>query len=158
MLINSKENTKRSNIAFIAIISFLVLAALKFVAESKPELFATKSNSLKKEVEVDAPVIVSSSLYIEDLLIGGKNKISTKDNLSLYLNNELGVPTLMAVYKDSISDLELNSRFLVFLYLEDAKAWRNENQKQDHILLAEEKLIPVEMKIAGNNPTLERFY
>lgn len=147
MLINSKKNTKSGGIVVLAIVFFLVLALFKLIAESKPEFFGSKAESNEKESSVEAPTTLSSKLYIEDLLTGDENKIHSKDNFSLYLNNELGAPTLMAVYKDSISDLERNGRFLSFLYLKDPAKWRAVNQRYDHITLVHESLVPVKKEL-----------
>ncbi len=157
MLINTTKNTKSSKMVVLAIVFFLVLALLKLTAESKPELFGIKADSTKKEASIEAAVVLSSKLYTEDLLTSGKNKIYTKDNFSLYLNNELGAPTLMAVYKDSISDLQRNGRFLTFLYLKDPAQWRAVNQRYDHIVLRHEKLVPIKKELVENTFYIFKF-
>jgi hypothetical protein len=157
MLINSKKNTKSGGIFTLAVICFLVLALLKFTADSKPELFGLRFESAEKETKVEAPTILSSHLYTEDFLTVAKNKIYTKDNFSLYLNNELGAPTLMAVYRDSITDLERNGRFIIFLYLKDPTQWRAVNQRYDHIVLRHEKLVPVKKQIEENTYYIFKF-
>ncbi len=158
MLINSKKNTKKGGIVTLAVICFLMLALLKFIADSKPELFGLSTESTEKVTKkVEAPSILSSNLYTEDFLTNDKSKIYKKDNFSLYLNNELGAPTLMAVYKDSITDLERNGRFITFLYLKDPTEWRAVNQRYDHIGLRPEKLVPVKKQIEENTYYIFKF-
>ena len=157
MLINSKKNTKSIGIFTFAVICFLVLALIKFIADSKPELFGLRDENTEKETKVEAPTILTSHLYTEDFLTSDKNNIYTKDNFSLYLNNELGAPTLMAVYRDSITDLERNARFLAFLYLKDPKQWKAANQRYDHIVLRHEKLVPVKKQIETNTYYIFKF-
>ena len=157
MLINASKNTKKGGIVVLAIVFFLVLALIKLIADSKPELFGIKADSNKKETSIEAAVVLTSGLYTEDLLTSGKNKIHGKDNFSLYLNNELGAPTLMAVYNDSISDLERNGRFLTFLYLKDPTVWKAFNQRYDHIVLQHERLVPVQRVLAGKTYYIFKF-
>ena len=150
MLINSPKKNKNSSIVFLAIAIFLVLAALKFTADSNSGFFGTKKIGSANKSQIDEPIFLSSRLFTEDVLNSNKNKIYTKDNFSLYLNNELGAPTLMAVYKNSISTRELNGRFLAFLYLKDPTKWRAANKRYDHIVIRHDHLIPVTKDLEGD--------
>jgi hypothetical protein len=157
MLVNSKKTNKNKWIIVTMVIAFLALVAFKFTAESRPELLGKNSGEYKTKIQPNDPEVISSKLYTEDLLTSEKNKIHSKDNFSLYLNSELGAPTLMAVYKDSISDLERNGRFITFLYLKDPKQWRAINQRYDHIVLRHEKLVPIKKEIGGNTFYIFKF-
>jgi len=157
MLIKSKEGTKGRKVLFIAIASFLLLVGIKFFTPLKSGIYESNDINKQASTAIETPVNLSSKLYTEDILIAGKNKIYTKDNFSLYLNNELGAPTLMAVYKGEISALEKDGRFLVFLYLKDPSKWRKANQQYDHILLTEEKLIPIIKEIDGKIYNIFKF-
>ena len=150
MLINTPKNTKNRNIVFFTIAVFLILAALKLTADSKSELFGSKKIRSTSKSQIDDPIFLSSGLFAEDVLNDKKNEIYTKENFSLYLNNELGAPTLMAVYKNSISDIELNGRFLAFLYLKNPTKWRAVNKRYDHIKIQHDYLIPVTKKLEGD--------
>ncbi len=157
MLINSKKNTKRGGIVPLAVICFIVLALLKFTVDSKPGFFGINSFSNKTNPDIETPVELVSNLYTEDLLEGAKNQIYAKDHFTLYLNNELGAPTLMAVYKDSLSDMERDGRFIAYLYLKDPSDWRRANRQKDHILLVKEKLYPIEKEIDGHTYYIFKF-
>ncbi|WP_149273778.1 hypothetical protein [Pareuzebyella sediminis] len=157
MLIHSKKSYSNRRIILLALIVFLALGFFKISVDSKPQLFGFTNESDKQETKKNAPVILSSTLYTKDLLNTDKNKIYSKDNLSLYLNKELGAPTLMIVYKDSITDLERNGRFIAFLYLKDPKAWRAVNQRYDHIVLRHEQLVPVKIEKGSDTYFVFKF-
>lgn len=157
MLVNSKKNNTLRIVIGIAIASFLILVFVKLSSNSKSAMFGSKIEREREETESNSPVLLSSNLYTEDLLTSEINKIYKKDNFSLYLNNELGAPTLMAVYKDSISELERNGRFISFLYLKDPSKWRKVNKRYDHIVLQHERLIPVIKEIGDHTFYIFKF-
>lgn len=149
MLINSKESNKRRHTVIIALVSFLILGLLKLAFDATNDIDHLDDLTSSDNSSLVTPINLSSSLYTEDILTSDKNKIHTKDNFTLYLNNELGAPTLMVVYKDSLSEVERNGRFLSFIYLKDPTKWRAVNQRYDHILLEHTKLVPVEKELDG---------
>lgn len=158
MLVHANKNSNRTVALVVAVLLFIALALLKLSTESRPGLLGAEKNGAKESDEVDAPVVLSSGLYTEDLLTEeSTNKIHTKDNFSLYLNNELGAPTLMVVYEGSISELERNGGFITFLYLKDPTKWRAVNQRYDHITLRHEKLVPVKKEIDGTSFYIFKF-
>lgn len=123
----------------------LLLIFLK-VSIKNPEVSGKSHKNDESKHELETPVTLNSQLYIEDLLTGNinKNKIFEKDNLSLYLNNELGTPTLLIAYKDSLSEMQRNSRFLTFLYLKNPSEWKKaSNRNLDYIQLAKESMVPI---------------
>ncbi len=157
MLIDSKKNTRENKITIIAIVIVFLLVLSKIFVESKPDASITELGASKDLLDVETAINLRSNLYTENLLGTDKNKIHEKDRLTLYLNNELGTPTLMAVYKDSLSHLERNGRFLVFLHLKDPAKWRAVNKKRDHILLVKESLIPVEKTVGDKTYYVFKF-
>ncbi|WP_421810424.1 hypothetical protein [Flagellimonas sp.] len=149
MLISSKKTGSYK----ITILSALVLTAILLLlsASSKNwegDLFG-KSNSNEPNSSVETPTLIKPGPHLDDQLVSGENRIFQKDNLSLFLNNELGIPTLFVVYSDSLSQTQKNSRFLAFLYLKNLEKWKAANNKTDYILLAKETLNPITKQL-GN--------
>ncbi len=155
MLVNSKKKDHISKFFVWAALAILVLLAVKFIVQSQGTLDWGGRDPVTDPGST--PTAIRSSLYTEDLISLEKNKIYKEGNLSLYLNNELGTPTLLVVYSDSISDLQRNGRFLVFLYLKDPSKWRNINAKWDHILLTKEQLTPTKKIINDTTRYLFKF-
>lgn len=146
MLINSKDSGSSFKWLKWTILLVVLLLLLKFVVlgwGTATSVFGTKENA----GDLETPTRLTSALNIEELFKDKKNQIYKKDNLSLFLNNEFGIPTIMAVYSDSISELERTGRFLAFIYLRDPSEWRRINKQYDHIFLAKETLVPVQMEI-----------
>ncbi len=157
MLIDSKEKSKKQQFILIAIVVFILVIALKWFLEFKTNILSFNSNSTEDLQSVEVPVSIPPKLYTENLLDIDKNKIYQKENLSLYLNNELGTPTLMVMYSDSLTALEKDGRFLAFLYLKDPSEWRAINKKYDHILLTKETLIPIQKVIDDTTRHIFKF-
>jgi len=141
MLINSEKPKNRSNHLIWLVIAIVTLLGFKVFLNGNADII--KGFFGDKEKAKEAPTQLFSTLYTENLLTDTINKVYEKDRISLYLNNEMGIPTIMAVYKDSLSEMERNGRFLAFLYLKDPSEWRSVNKKWDHILLTKEKIEPV---------------
>ncbi len=155
MLINSEKPKNSSNHLIWLVIAIVILLGVKVLLNGNG---GSMKGFLKgKEKAKEAPTKLSSTLYTENLLTDTINRVYKNDRLSLYLNNEMGMPTLMAVYKDSISELERNGRFLVFLYLKDPTEWRSINKKYDHILLTKEKIEPYTKTINKTNYFIFKF-
>ncbi len=119
MLIGSKEKKKRGKVLAWSILLLFSLIVLKIIFPSLKKYLDEKSKDRNGIEAIVEPSIIVSNLNTEDILNSNKNRIFQRDNLSLFLNNELGTPTLMLVYNDSITELERNGRFLAFLYLKD---------------------------------------
>ncbi|MBT8183343.1 MAG: hypothetical protein KJN76_00770, partial [Eudoraea sp.] len=151
MLIQSKAPRNRNKIVLWSAIAILLLLALNAIIQNKGDGLKNILGGKNNTPAAGDKTEVASLLYTEDLLTDTVNRVYQRENLTLYLNNELGAPTLMAVYKDSLSELEENGRFLVFLYLKDPSKWRSVNKKWDHILLTKEQLIPI-TKVVDNTP------
>ena len=154
MLIQNKERNKNLNLVYLAVIALMGLIIFKINFQSRNDSVNVK---MENEEELDFPTKIDRNLYTDDLFGKEVNKIHEKDRLSLYLNKEFGVPTIMAVYSDSISDLEKNGRFLVFLHLKDPSEWRAVNKSKDHILLVKESLIPVHKVIDDRDFYIFKF-
>jgi len=146
MLVNAKKKVRGTNVVLLSFALVVFLILLKNFLGANPNLLKGEKKSKDQLSEVETPVALEANLYT-DLLGTAKNKIYEKDRLSLHLNNELGTPTLMAVYTDSLTTLERSGRFLVFLYLKDPAVWRSVNKKWDHILLVKESLTPIEKTV-----------
>jgi len=153
MVINSKkqEGSGKKTISVIVVV-LLVVVSLVYKQTNK----TTDFNLTKNAKQVETAVSISSELNTTDFF-DSKSQIHKTDRFSLFLNKELGMPTLMITYKDSLSPLERNGRFLVFLYLKDPSNWRAVNKKWDHILLVKESLIPVEKTIEGRKFFIFKF-
>ncbi len=157
MLINSNYKNKKGGIIIGSILILLSLILLKLVFLSDSDTTNSDSKSNMAPQSLGVPTSINSNLYTEDLLMHGKNKIYEKDNLSLFLNNELGTPTLMAVYSDSISPLEKDGRFLVFIYLKDPTVWEKINKINSRILLKKESLTPIIKEIDNRTRYIFKF-
>lgn len=157
MLINSKDDNNKTGLVVGAIIVILALLGFQLVSSSEDNVFSDLVSKKDKKTSIQDRTRLSSSLYTEDLLSSDQNKIYERANFSLYLNQELGTPTLMAVYSDSLSELEKNGRFLTFLYLKDPSEWRSVNKKYDHILLTKESLTPVKKILNGREFYIFKF-
>lgn len=157
MLINSKENRNRTGLVIGAVFIILALLGFQLATSSEQNPFTGIFPKKNKKVLPQDATQVSSLLYTDDLLNSEKDKIYERDNFSLYLNLELGTPTLMAVYTGSLTELEENGRFLVFIYLKDPSKWRSINKKYDHILLTKESLTPIVKKLGGKDHYIFKF-
>ena len=149
MLINSKDHRSKTGPIIVAIIVIFALLGFQLVTSSKNSSVSSLLSEKEKKTSSQDAIELSSQLYTDMLLDSEENKIFKRDNFSLYLNQELGSPTLMAVYADSISELEKNGRFLAFLYLNDPSNWRKANKKFDHIMLVKESLRPIRKVLNG---------
>lgn len=156
MLINSKEKNKAGKILVWSVALLFILILVKVFVPFEGYLDNNSANHTNLEA-LEVPSIIRSNLNTEDILGSNKNRIYHRDNLSLYLNNELGTPTIMMVYTDSITELEKNGRFLAFLYLKDPTEWRKMNKNWDHILLTKESLIPVTKELNNRKYYIFKF-
>lgn len=154
MLINSKETSKTPKLLLIGLTILFSLLALKNFFSIGP---ASDSSKYDEKQSVEMPVKIEAALYTKDLISIDRNKIHEEGNLSLYLNNELGAPTLMVVYSDSISELQKNGRFLAFLYLKNPTKWRAVNKNYNHILLTKESLVPAISQINDTTRYIFKF-
>ncbi|SFB70300.1 hypothetical protein SAMN04487891_101545 [Flagellimonas taeanensis] len=149
MLVSSKKTSSQKKTIFGALVLLVILLLLSASSKNWEGNFGGKSKNNEPKSATETPTIIKPGPHLDDQLVSGENRIFQKDNLSLFLNNDLGIPTLFVVYSDSLSQTQKNSRFLAFLYLKRLEEWKAANNKTDYILLAKESLIPITKQL-GN--------
>ncbi|MEX0290463.1 MAG: hypothetical protein AB3N14_15265 [Flavobacteriaceae bacterium] len=155
MLINAKEKSNKNSIVLFALLALMALLVFKLFSSGKDDNTSEAFSLTEKNDPGGDPTKLNASIFTEDLISGGKNKVFERDNFSLFFNNELGTPTFMAVYSGSITDLELNGRFLALLHLKDPKEWLAVNKRRKHITLAKETIAPYQRIV---NDTLRYIF
>jgi len=139
-----KPNTPFSKIYYIlGVLGLILLISLKFVFGSdldKPN--ALTANSL------DEITYLPKAYNITEVIRQDINKIHSTPNLSVYLNQHLGVPYMIYAYKDELAGRNKTDNFFLHVYLKDSDELFA-HRKIRFAIFDFQPLNPIELEIDG---------
>ncbi len=121
---------KRTNRPLIVgVLLVLALSAFYLMASSNGKLNG-KSKKATEKKDLNIPTTVYRGYNYGDVIRNGLNKVYSDSTVSLYFHKELGVPFLMYVYRDSLTERQLNDKFYLHVYLKDSLTLKDEANKK----------------------------
>ena len=123
---NNKVNYKSF---FLISIALLILFLLSFGFKQRENNKKSIKAQKKEKLDLETKTIIDTENSIinvikEDIGIIHKDKICT-----IHLFKELGTPTILYVYRDSLSLEQLTDRFYLQVHLKNPTLWNSENNK-----------------------------
>ncbi|MBG6128546.1 hypothetical protein IWQ47_000764 [Aquimarina sp. EL_43] len=134
--------------------SHLIIMPIVFFALFISSLLFQKNNSLSNNNEqvhnTEIPTTTLSEEGISEMIDKNINKIYSDSEFSIYYKADRGVPKIYYVYKDSLTNRQLNDAFFIHIFPKDEEALLK-LQKYNYINLDFFDFNPIELKI--NNET-----